>query len=63
MNREGQTEGWQHIWKKEELVKVTSIELKGVLSLCIAKVASGTEARRGKQALAALQRQKYQRIV
>jgi len=30
--------------------KVTSTELKGVLSLCIAKVASGTGARRENQA-------------
>ena len=29
--------------------KVTSTELRGVLSLCIAKAASGTEARRGRK--------------
>lgn len=30
--------------------KVTSTELKGVFSLCIAEVAAETEARRGNQA-------------
>lgn len=49
-NHKGQTGAWQHSWRKEEMGKVTSTELKGVLSLYTAEVASGTEARRGIQA-------------